>query len=118
MRASRLSVTNYNTTLSSDSLETGTGSSNSLRSTSESSGFGIHFRQVRAAVNSRVNGEGQHRRMVALADLSGSVQAASSSAARPYRGPLSTEVSVCAPTEVQPLSFPCAKRPLFDQSRR
>src|SRR5262249_825946 len=34
----RLSFTNYNTTLSSDSLETGTGSSNSLRSSP--SGFG------------------------------------------------------------------------------
>jgi hypothetical protein len=33
MRAARLSVANYNTTLSSDSLESGTGSSNSLRST-------------------------------------------------------------------------------------
>src|SRR5258708_29695261 len=31
-RATRLSVANYNTTLSSDSLESGTGSSNSLRS--------------------------------------------------------------------------------------
>jgi hypothetical protein len=30
MRATRLSVANYNTTLSSDSLESGTGSSNSL----------------------------------------------------------------------------------------
>jgi hypothetical protein len=36
MTATRLSVTNYNTTLSSDSLETGTGSSNSLRSASPS----------------------------------------------------------------------------------
>jgi hypothetical protein len=36
MRATRLSVANYNTTLSSDSLETGTGSSNSLRSANES----------------------------------------------------------------------------------
>jgi hypothetical protein len=36
MRATRLSVANYNTTLSSDSLETGTGSSNSLRSTIQS----------------------------------------------------------------------------------
>jgi hypothetical protein len=34
MRATRLSVANYNTTLSSDSLESGTGSSNSLRSAS------------------------------------------------------------------------------------
>ena len=33
MRATRLSVANYNTMLSSDSLETGTGSSNSLPST-------------------------------------------------------------------------------------
>ena len=33
MRATRLSVANYNTTLSSNSLESGTGSSNSLRST-------------------------------------------------------------------------------------
>jgi hypothetical protein len=31
MRATRLSIANYNTTLSSDSLESGTGSSNSLR---------------------------------------------------------------------------------------
>jgi hypothetical protein len=36
MRATRLSVANYNTTLSSDSLESGTGSSNSLRSASQS----------------------------------------------------------------------------------
>ena len=36
MRATRLSVTNYNTTLSSDSLETGTGSSNSLLSAKQS----------------------------------------------------------------------------------
>jgi hypothetical protein len=36
MRATRLSVANYNTTLSSDSLETGTGSSNSLRSAKQS----------------------------------------------------------------------------------
>jgi len=36
MRATRLSVANYNTTLSSDSLETGTGSSNLLRSANES----------------------------------------------------------------------------------
>jgi len=36
MRATRLSVANYNTTLSSESLETGTGSSNSLRSANES----------------------------------------------------------------------------------
>jgi len=36
MRATRLSVANYNTTLSSDSLESGTGSSNSLRSTIQS----------------------------------------------------------------------------------
>jgi hypothetical protein len=35
----RLSVTNYNTTLSSDSLETGTGSSNSLRSAIQSFSF-------------------------------------------------------------------------------
>jgi hypothetical protein len=32
IKATRLSVVNYNTTLSSESLETGTGSSNSLRS--------------------------------------------------------------------------------------
>jgi len=32
MRATRLGVANYKTTLSSDSLESGTGSSNSLRS--------------------------------------------------------------------------------------
>ena len=37
MRATRLSVANYNTTLSSDSLESGTGSSNSLRSGIQSS---------------------------------------------------------------------------------
>jgi hypothetical protein len=36
MRATRLSVANYNTTLSSDSLESGTGNSNSLRSANES----------------------------------------------------------------------------------
>ena len=36
IRATRLSVANYNTTLSSESLETGTGSSNSLRSANES----------------------------------------------------------------------------------
>jgi hypothetical protein len=41
MRATRLSVANYNTTLSSDSLESGTGSSNSLRSANESSGSEI-----------------------------------------------------------------------------
>jgi hypothetical protein len=53
----------------------------------------------------------------ALVDLGGSVRAARGafktvSAARPYQGPLSTEVSVCAPTEGQPRSFPCAKRQL------
>jgi hypothetical protein len=37
MRATRLSVANYNTTLSFDSLESGTGSSNSLRSAKQSS---------------------------------------------------------------------------------
>ena len=36
MRATRLSVANYNTTLSSDSLESGAGSSNSLRSAGHS----------------------------------------------------------------------------------
>ena len=36
MSATRLGVANYNTTLSSDSLETGTGSSNSLRFAKES----------------------------------------------------------------------------------
>jgi hypothetical protein len=36
MRATRLSVANYNTTLSSDSLESGTGSSNPFRSTIQS----------------------------------------------------------------------------------
>jgi hypothetical protein len=36
IKATRLSVANYNTTLSSDSLETGTGSSNSLPSTIQS----------------------------------------------------------------------------------
>jgi hypothetical protein len=36
IKATRLSVANYNTTLSSESLETGTGSSNSLRSANES----------------------------------------------------------------------------------
>jgi hypothetical protein len=37
IKATRLSVANYNTTLSSESLETGTGSSNSLRSAIQSS---------------------------------------------------------------------------------
>ena len=41
IKAIRLSVANYNTTLWSESLETGTGSSNSLRSANESSGFRI-----------------------------------------------------------------------------
>jgi hypothetical protein len=36
MRATRLSVANYNTKLSSDSLGSGTGSSNPLRSANES----------------------------------------------------------------------------------
>jgi hypothetical protein len=36
IKATRLSVANYNTTLWSESLETGTGSSNSLRSANES----------------------------------------------------------------------------------
>jgi hypothetical protein len=36
IKATRLSVANYNTTLSSESLETGTGGSNSLRSANES----------------------------------------------------------------------------------
>ena len=36
IKATRLSVANYNTTLSSESLETGTGGSNSLRSASQS----------------------------------------------------------------------------------
>jgi hypothetical protein len=36
MRAARLSVANYNATLSSDSLESGTGSSNSLRFANQS----------------------------------------------------------------------------------
>jgi hypothetical protein len=36
LKATRLSVANYNTTVSSESLETGTGSSNSLRSAIES----------------------------------------------------------------------------------
>ena len=36
IKATRLSIANYNTTLSSDSLETGTGSSNSLRSAKQS----------------------------------------------------------------------------------
>ena len=36
IKATRLSVANYNTTLSSESLETGTGSSNSLRSAKQS----------------------------------------------------------------------------------
>ena len=39
LKATRLSVANYNTTLSSDSLETGTGSSNSLRSANQSVDF-------------------------------------------------------------------------------
>ena len=41
MRATRLSVANYNRTLSSDSLESGTGSSNSLRSATQSSMWDI-----------------------------------------------------------------------------
>jgi hypothetical protein len=53
MRATRLSVANYNTTLSSDSLETGTGSSNSLRSATQSSIYGILWRDER---NPRVCG--------------------------------------------------------------
>jgi hypothetical protein len=36
IKATRLSVANYNTTLSSESLETGTGGSNSLRSANQS----------------------------------------------------------------------------------
>ena len=36
IKATRLSVANYNTTLSSESLETGSGGSNSLRSANES----------------------------------------------------------------------------------
>src|ERR1700680_2751703 len=47
MRATRLSVANYNTTLSSDSLETGTASSNSLRSAKLSSIFDILWRDER-----------------------------------------------------------------------
>ena len=39
MRATHLSLANYNTTLSSDSLESGTGSSNSLRSANQSPHF-------------------------------------------------------------------------------
>jgi hypothetical protein len=46
MRATRLSVANYNTTPSSDSLETGTGSSNSLRSTPQSRGFATYRRMA------------------------------------------------------------------------
>jgi hypothetical protein len=42
MRATRLSVANYNTTLSSDSLESGTGGSNPLRSTIQSATFGTY----------------------------------------------------------------------------
>jgi len=38
-------VANYNTTLSSESLETGTGSWNSLRSASQSSNFGILWKE-------------------------------------------------------------------------
>ena len=41
LKATRLSVANYNTTVSSESLETGTGSSNSLRSASESLSLGL-----------------------------------------------------------------------------
>ena len=52
MRATRLSVANYNTTLSSDSLETGTGSSNSLRSATQSVLF-THNLEV--AENARVS---------------------------------------------------------------
>ena len=51
MRATCLSVAGYNTTLSSDSLETGTGSSNSLRSAKESVLF---TKNLGAAGNSRV----------------------------------------------------------------
>ncbi len=51
MRATRLSVANYNTTLSSDSLETGTGSSNSLRSTIQSLGFRTSRRIARNPAN-------------------------------------------------------------------
>jgi len=49
MRATRLSVANYNTTLSSDSLETGTGSSNSLPSATESHVWGILREDARNA---------------------------------------------------------------------
>src|SRR5260370_32959007 len=41
MRATRLIVANYSTTLLSGSLETGTGSSNSLRSANESISLGL-----------------------------------------------------------------------------
>jgi hypothetical protein len=51
MRATRLGVANYNTTLSSDSLESGTGSSNSLRSPIQSLSFRTSRRIDR---NSRV----------------------------------------------------------------
>jgi hypothetical protein len=39
IKATRLSVANYNTTLSSESLETGTGGLNSLRSTIQSARY-------------------------------------------------------------------------------
>ena len=44
IKATRLSVANYNTTLSSESLETGTGGSNSLRSATESRLY--HYRAL------------------------------------------------------------------------
>ena len=43
IKATRLSVANYNTTLSSERLETDTGSSNSLRSASESLEVAVSF---------------------------------------------------------------------------
>jgi hypothetical protein len=47
MRATRLSVANYNTTLSSDSLATGTGSSNSLPSAKQSLSLHSLYRHSR-----------------------------------------------------------------------
>src|SRR5713226_4755327 len=47
IKATRLSLANYNTTVSSESLETGTGSSNSLRSASKSAMLGILRRTAR-----------------------------------------------------------------------
>jgi hypothetical protein len=53
MRATRLSVANFNTTLSSDSFDTGTGSSNSFPSANES--FSVH-NSARDNRNTRLRG--------------------------------------------------------------